>query len=207
MVTVKVNLLPEAYQRNRRHDRRFRVGLAVGVTLLVAELCTGLTLHLRADKTRSLLGQAEKARAATEAVKRKLVDPTREWDLVSQQIGLATRLRTTHRWSRLLAVLAEAVPEKVVLTAVSTTPPKWSSSLSQKSKERPRRKAKDATEVKRVLEGIVVRGHAADHDDLAKFMAAIQASNAFASIDLVDARRDPFLGQQAIGFELQGHWR
>jgi Tfp pilus assembly protein PilN len=206
-VAVRLNLLPEAYQKSRRHDRRLRLGLAAGSVLLVAELCAGLTLHMRADKTRAVLAEAEHAKTGIETVKQKLEETTSQWELLNRQVELATRLRATHRWSRLLAMLAHAAPEKVVLTNVSTEPPKWTPNLARKPDDRTSpRSAKKQSQDKPILSGILVRGYAVDHEELAAFVAAVQESEAFAAINLGDARRETFLGQDAIAFELQCNW-
>jgi len=205
-VTVKVDLLPAPYRQARRHHRRFRVGVTVGAILLVGELCTGLVLHNRAHETRGFQAQARSARSCIASVKQQLVGPTRQAALINQQITLATRLRTTHRWSRLLAALAQSTPEKVVLTAVSTNPPKWAPGLGETPKTGPGNKNGKDVRAKPLIEGISIQGYAVDHNDLSKFMAAVLATDAFAAVDLKRAQRERFLEQDAIKFELQCHW-
>ena len=205
-MTVNVNLLPESYRRARRHDRRFRRGLTISVILLFAELCTGLVLHARAEDTRELYAEADNARAAIASVRERLVEPTRQASLIDQQVILATRLRTTHRWSKLLGMLAGSTPERVVLCAVSTEPAKWSPALASLPDRRSNKRTAERIPVKPLIEGITVRGYAVDHDDLSKFMAAMSGSRAFASIDLKQARRERFMEEDAIAFEIECQW-
>ena len=205
-MTVKVDLLPQSYRKARRRRTRCRLGVAVGVTLLIAELCVGIVLHARTAKTRGLLAQARNAHEAAESMRHKLAAPAQEAALLRQQVTLATRLRATHRWSRLLGLLGNATPEKVVLTGVATSPPRWIPQRGKSSEKSAGRRSRKSPEAKPMVDGIVIRGCAADHDDLSKFMAALQESGAFASIDLKDARRDQFLTQDAIVFDLRCQW-
>lgn len=205
-MTVKVNLLPASYRQARRRRGRFRLVIGIGAALLVAELGAGVVLHLRTAKTRDLLDQAGRAREAAQAMEKRLTSPERKAALLRQQVALATELRTTHRWSRLLTILGNATPEKVVLVAIATNPPRWMPRRDRAQTKEPRGRSEEPPEAKPSIKGIVLNGYAADHDDLGKFMASLRASGAFASIDLKDFRRDQFLSQDAIMFELRCHW-
>jgi Tfp pilus assembly protein PilN len=206
-VSVLINLLPIDYRRTRRRERRFRVGAVVGAVLVTAEALTGLSLHVRAQQTRELLDASEAARSACAMVKKELVAPQAEATRLEREVALAERLRTKHRWSRLLAAVARATPERVVITSVATDPPQWDPSFKTptmvvstagNSAEQP--------EARKILEGIVIVGHAVDHQDLATLLSALHASRLFASIDLKQAKREKFLDQDAVTFELQCHW-
>jgi Tfp pilus assembly protein PilN len=207
-----IDLLPEAYRHARRRERRFRLGLLVGALLLGAELAAAAVLYLRADETRKMLLQAEVARAATRELDRELEAPTRDAERLAMQVAVAERLRTKHRWSRLLALLAETTPDKVVITAVSTDPPQWSPALRSTASGgvlRPRAAGPHIAAgemARRLIEGVTLSGYAAEHGDLSAFMAALHASQSFADLDLRQARRDRYLGREAILFELQCRW-
>ena len=206
-MSVAINLLPADYRRTRRHARRFRASVIVGAVLLTAEVVTGVSLHLRARQTRELLDAADAARSTGTLVKKELVAPQAEADRIEREVSLAQRLRTKHRWSRLLAALAKATPERVTITSVATDPPQWDpgfktpvlvASAGNGTSTEP--------QARKILDGIVIQGHAADHQDLAAFLNGLHASRLFASIDLKQAKREKYLEQDAVGFELQCHW-
>ena len=73
----KVDLLPESYRQSQRRHGQFRLGVAIGATLLIAELGAGLVLHTRAAETRRLLADARDMQDAARAMKQKLVPPAR----------------------------------------------------------------------------------------------------------------------------------
>lgn len=205
-MTVKVDLLPASYRRAWRRHRRGRLIMTVAAALLIGELGVGVVLHTRSARTRNLLAETSDTHEATETVTQQIEEPAREVALLTQQVTLATQLRTTHRWSRLLGMLSTTTPEKVVLTTLATNPPRWTPDRRQTPKEEPRQKSKQEDQVKPLINGIVMNGYAVDHGDLSMFVKALQASGAFASIDLKDARRSEFLSRDAIAFELRCHW-
>jgi Tfp pilus assembly protein PilN len=205
-MTVRINLLPESYRQHRRRSTRFRIMMIGGVALLAAELCVGLTLHLRTAKTRELLDEAQKTNDAAETANKRLTVPAREAARLGEQVTLATELRTTHYWSRLLAMLGDATPDRVILAGIATDPPRWSKVREKVPERGSGPKTDKSAEAKPLIKGIVINGFAVDHDDLAKFMSALQAAEAFASIDLKDFRRDTVLSQEAVAFELRCQW-
>ena len=211
-MTVQVNLLPESYRKARRHEKWFRRGVAIWGALMAVELCGGLVLYLRAGEKRDLLEAADKARNATEALKQELTETTRQATLIRKNIALAKELRATHRWSRLLASLAQATPEGVILSSIATDPPKWSRAkqqarLARKPKgKRAQAEARAEPAGEPPIKGTSISGYAADHEGLSQFLSALHASELFEAIDLQRMRRDQLQGQEAVSFELQGSW-
>lgn len=207
-MTPSVNLLPQAYLRTRRHRQGFRLGVAIGIGLLLVELGIGLMLHVRTGRARELLAEAAEAEATAAALKPKLLAPVERAAALEQQVALASELRATHYWSRLLGLLAEAAPPRVVLSTVSTEPPKCPvpralpvrRSTGVTSEEEPEPPPLPS------VTAVVVTGYAVGHDDLSTFVVALQASDAFASIDLRNARRADFMSRDAIAFELHCRW-
>jgi len=207
-LTVQVNLLPESYRKARRHAKWFRRGVAIWAAIMAVELCGGLVLYLRAGEKRDLLAATDKARNITQSLKRELTETANQATLICKNIELAQQLRATHRWSRLLAALAQATPESVVLVAIATDPPKWMRTrptvvLAKKNKGK-----KDKTESapESPIKGAKVSGYAVDHEGLSEFLAALHAAKLFDAVDLQRMRRDQLQGQEAIAFELQGSW-
>jgi len=116
--TLKIDLLPSAYQHRRRRHRRVRLGAIVGSFLVAGELVAGVVLNSRADHTRDLMAATAAAVSTTNSLKKALIQPARQADQLTREVSLAERLRTKHHWSRLLGTLAQATPEKVVIEAV-----------------------------------------------------------------------------------------
>jgi Tfp pilus assembly protein PilN len=196
-----INLLPSSYRQSRRRSRRLRIGVVAGIALLSLELVGGITLRWRAEDTRKLLEAANAASESNRSLKKELTQLTQQAELVSRDASLAQRLRTKHRWSHLLGALARATPDNVALTLVATDPPQWTSALKPSA-------VKPGTpgDVKHLLEGVSLTGHAVDHADLSAFLAALHASGAFGSIELRQARRENYLASDAILFELDCGW-
>ncbi len=203
-MSLSVNLLPGAYRRAQTRRRRIRLGAAIAAVLLSTELMIGLALHARAGKTRELADAAAAARAATAVIGQKMKAPTEESALLNQQLTLAMRLRTTHRWSRLLGAFAQAASPRVVLTSISTDPPRWTPGMGLDGQVTAKT---GGASPQGLLAGLSARGYAADYDDLTRFIGNLQAAGAFASLELREAKRDKYMEQDAISFELQCRWR
>lgn len=204
-MSPRVNLLPQSYRKAQARRRRIRIGATLAAVVLGAELIVGMVLYTRGARTREFLNAAAAARTSTEAVTEKIKGPTAEAALLNQQLRLARKLRTTHRWSRLLTVFGQAASTRVVLTAISTDPPRWSPNLSADEMAVTTVKAKQPSQGP--LAGLSVHGRAADYEDLTDFISNLQAMEAFASLNLKQARRDKYLDRDVISFELQCRWR
>lgn len=205
-MTMNVNLLPGLYVKRRRHHRRFRAAVLVGCVLLAVELGIGIVVHGRAERTRALYAAADMARLNITSTKKELDDPRRESERLGRQVQLAERLRTKHRWSRLLSTLSQITPGRVLITSISTDPPQWTAGLLAASSIVADTTATTKGPQRALIRGVRVTGRAIDHQDLAAFMASIHGTSTFATIDLRQARRERTGDQEAITFELECHW-
>lgn len=200
---VRINLLPGDYRASRKRARRLRLGLICASVLLGAEIATALVLHLRAHDTRRMLDAAQAAREMTRTVRQELERPTQQAEMLGRQIALAERLRSKHHWSRLLGALSQAMPDNVVLTTLSTDPAQWTSALKPVLASA---SGQVQGQGRKLVEGVILNGRAADHADLAALVAALHASGVFESVDLRQARREKYLEHEAIVFELNCRW-
>ena len=203
-MTPSVNLLPQSYRQTQARRHRFRLWLAVGAALLGAELFAGFLLHAHAGRTREMLDAAQAARTATGQVKKRMETPAAESKALAQQLALAKKLRTTHYWSRLFGQLTVAASSGVTLTAISTDPARWSAVLDADAGTNAT--GKSGAPAPALLTGLTVRGFATDYEELAAFVKGVQNANAFASLNLREARRDKYLEQEVVSFELQCRW-
>ena len=103
-------------------------------------------------------------------------------------------------------MIAQATPDTVVLNAVTTNPARWSPVLYKFVKQDPQKKANPDAPVTKFIEGITLSGFSADHENLYKLVSAVNNSTMFASVELKDMRREKYLEQEAIAFEIQCHW-
>jgi Tfp pilus assembly protein PilN len=213
-MTPRINLLPVAYLETKRQTRRCRRGVLVIASLLIGELITGLYVHQRAEETRSDLAAAEAARFAVQEMKSQLLKPKQELEVLEQQVQLAEHLRVTHHWSRLLATLAEQVPDRVVLTSVKTDPARWTRSIYKEEVDKTevsRRQAIDKGKdqpppLRSMLAGLNIRGYAVDYRDLSAMTASLNDCGAFHTVDLKEARRGQYRGRDVVQFELDCRW-
>lgn len=200
-MTPSVNLLPPAYRASQARRHRFRLGVAIGAALLGVELFAGFILHTRAGRTREMLDAAQTARAATAQVRQKMQGPAAEAKALTDQLVLAQKLRTTHYWSRLFGQLTVAAASGVTLTAITTEPGRWSPSLDADAANN-----KNSSPPPALLTGLSVRGYATDYPELAAFVKGVQDAKAFATLNLREARRDKYLDQDVLSFELECRW-
>ncbi len=207
-MTPRINLLPSSYRHARRQDRRFRVGMIVCTALLLSEIAAGLVLHAGAEDTRELLTAARRAEDNAQALKKDLESPAQQAEQLGRHLQLAERLRSKHRWSRLLATMTRAVPERVVLSSIMTEPAQWSTSLQAGpvALSAGAATAVNVLDNRRLIDALVVQGRAADHGDLAAFISGVHATRMFATIELKQARREKFMDKEAITFELSCRW-
>jgi Tfp pilus assembly protein PilN len=213
-MTPRVNLLPTAYRQSKRQNRRCRRGALFIGLLLIGELAAGLYVHRQASETRAHLAAAEAAHFAAREMKAQLIQPRQKLQVLEQQVELAERLRTTHHWSRLLAMLGETLPERVVLTSLATDPPRWAKAVHKKKPDQktrirstlPGQNRNEPAPLKSALNGVRVRGYAADYRDLSELTAILNGSGAFHMVDLKEARRGQYLGREVVQFEVDCRW-
>lgn len=205
-MSVRLNLLPAEYRRTRLRRRRFRTMLTVATLLLVAEIGIGLFYHVQAQQARRIVTETRALRAEIDRLNAELARPVRQAAQLRQEVNLARGLRTTHPWSRLLALIAEQAPERMVLTHLATTPGRWTPALQPRTVRAGPDRNGEEPEGPRLLDGVTIRGYAADHHDLSTFMIRLQDADAFRTIDLKDVRRERHLERDAVLFELQCRW-
>ncbi len=203
-MSVPVNLLPAAYRQARRRGRRLRAGIVLGCLVLATEGLAGFALRLRASDTRALIAATDSDRAELRSLKRDIETPERQVDGIERQVAVAERLRAKHRWSRLLTALAQATPERVVITAVSTDPPQWTPALRAAMVSGGGMVT--TGETRRLIDGIMISGHAADHADLSAFVSEMYRGGLFSMIELRQVRRDRLMERDVIVFELNCRW-
>jgi Tfp pilus assembly protein PilN len=211
-MAVELNLLPEAYVAARRRDRWFQRGSALGLTLLMTELFVGLMLYVRAGDQRDLVAAIENTRLTSETMKLEMTAITTEAAAAKKSLLLADQLRATHHWSRLLAALASATPEGVMLTGIKTDPPKWTANPSTsgsfvigKPPPKPGKKV-DQIPSEPAIKKIEITGFAADQQGLSQIISNLYTSGLFASIDWKGMDRSQIEGREAVGFKLEGRW-
>ena len=211
-MTVDVNLLPEEYRRALKRDRWLRRGATVGIVLLMMEMLAGCMLYVRAGNERNLAASIAERREATDTLKREVSTLSQQAAIVRKNLRLAEQLRATHHWSRLLAALADATPDGVILVGISTDPTRWSAPRGDPRAKRLLRPqpgkpaAKDTPPPEPPVKALAVQGHAADHEMLSKLMTQLHESGLFAAIDLERMERGQLDQQNAVSFELRGRW-
>lgn len=204
-MTVNVNLLPISYRRARSHERWFRRGVAVWLGFVVVELVVGLCMNVRTVERHELTRAVAEAREAIGPLRHDLTVTNREAAHMARRVALSRELRTKHRWSRLLTVLANATPANVMLNGVRTDPAKWLARRQFALRSRTIGEKEDDAPAP-ALQGIVISGCATDHEALTRFMSRIHELHVFATIDLRRMTRDTFEDAETVSFELRAHW-
>lgn len=213
-MTVEVNLLPAQYRDGLRRRLWLRRGAAVAAIVIAAELSTGLALHLMGQSQRNISQDLVLTRKQSQTQHQELSELNRQAELVRRDLHLATELRASHAWSRLLATIAETTPAGVVLSHVATDPPKWAaapveaaslSKVNSRTTPEKERNTQPAV-IAASLRGLTIRGRAGDHEKLSLFMTGLHELKLFRTLELQRMQREQLGGLDAVSFDLQGQW-
>jgi len=184
---MKLNLIPETLRH--RHERRRRVrGWGVVLVIAIGLLAVPVTLDwsrkARAKRLRQEQADLVEVRSSMLAewsTVREEVEETRA------QIMRAEALRSKRGWSRLLALVAGAVPDRAWLTAVATDPPQPTGGAPERARVQAAR-SEPATERENVTveapRKLELHGFAPNAGDPIRFVQALKAADVFREVRL-----------------------
>ena len=209
-MTLQANLLPVEYQSRARRFRRLKLWIAASVAMVPALVLSSMFLRLRAAETSSYLERTAQLCAEERSVKKQLASLNGKREELDRKVTLAECLRRKHHWSELLAALAQKLPDRVVLTKLTSDPPKD----SHVSGERPRVKAggqsggkrKDSPGGEGAARGFLIDGIAADPESLAAFLRALDDTERLGRCELRSSSRQRFMSDYAVGFTIYTRW-
>ncbi len=209
-MTVQVNLLPIEYRLRATRPRRLRLWIALAVAVVVAEGISSVGLRLTARDTREAAWQTARMQEAQGALVKELASLSATKRDLARQVALAEQLRRKHRWSRTLGVLSAQVPDGVMLTSLTTDPPRASESGKDFSvagglPRRPRRDGEKNPNTETAL-GLILEGVAMDHTSMAALLSALNRQPEFGTCELKSANRQAFLDDHAIAFTVCTRW-
>ena len=200
---VQVNLLPIEYQQRQARMRRLRVWATAAVVIFLVQVAAGIGLGRLAAETREVESQMAVMKAQQHDLGQNLAALTAERTALARRLDLAEQLRHKHRWSGVLAEVANAVPPAVVLTSIGSEPPRM---VEARSTNGGKSAAAD-TLVEPVAEGLTVTGVAANHEAIAAFLANLNEATRLGLCELGQTGRQPFLEGEGVAFTIYARWQ
>ncbi len=206
-MTVRVNLLPAAYQIRARRPARLKLWLLVSAGVLVGQLLVAMVLRLKTDDVRRTQQQTEQLQQYRDQLTKQLADHRAEYEVIEKQVALSKALRRKHRWSRTISMLSGHLPEKVLLTRLESDPPRYQGrSASMLDAHSLVRKKKGSSGEAAVARGLMIEGVAVDHESVAVLLGRLDEQPEFGSCDLKSTSRQPFLEDFAVVFSIAITW-
>lgn len=208
MTTVRINLLPVAYELRYRRSLRLKRWVAVGVAVIALQIPAFIGLRGLGSHARELQRGLAAAKQQRDAVNVRLAAIALQQAEVDRQIQLAERLANKHHWSDLFASVAASLPDKAVLTRIETDPPKAGQSSTGVLLVRAPAgaNATGAASESQLAGGLLIQGIALDHDTVASFLKDLNASGAVGQCSLETSQRQPFLSGEAVFFTVRTKW-
>ncbi|MHC4236625.1 MAG: PilN domain-containing protein [Planctomycetota bacterium] len=194
---IGVNLVPPQVLAARKRSRRVK-SWAVVIAVVAGLSAIPVILEFRQQaRLTSLLERRSQTQSHRASVRAELTELNRSLAELNQRIERADMLRTKRPWAVWLTSLTTGSPQAPAKGAASSSP---NGSTSAGDSE--------PAEVV-VMDGasqINLTGFAVDHEHLYDFMTLLKGSQAFASVELVKAGKEPVLQSRAVRFELTCSW-
>jgi Tfp pilus assembly protein PilN len=209
-MTVQVNLLPAKYRLKARRPRRLKLWLSLAGGMIALHVVSALGLRWMAEDTRKALHQAAQMQETRRALAKELASVSVEKRDLARQIALAIQLRRKHLWSEAFVELAAGMPDSVVLTGLTTDPPRDADSgktpAPPKAAARLPRPASERDADGATARGLVIEGMAADHASVGAFLGTLTHRSRLGACELRSANRQPFLDDEAVAFTVCTKW-
>ncbi len=207
---IGINLIApsvlEARCRKRRIQRWIYV-CAIGSLVAAIPLSIEISRH---QKVQSL--KREKTMLATmiESTRSRLNESGIEIRNLEAQMGRANALRSKRPWSRLLALIADTLPQELWLVSLATDPS--TSTVGYRDLTpiaSPGVAGTDSAPQVVTMEApraLVLQGYALHHKNLYEYMSRLKRSERFNDVSLTNASEEPVLGSTAVRFEVECTW-
>lgn len=210
-MSVRVNLLPDAYQIRARRPERFKLWLLVAAGVVTGQVLVAAVLRAKTDDVRRTQQQTEQLQQYRDQLVKDLADHSAEYQIIEKQVALSLGLRRKHRWSRTISLLSEHLPEKALLTKLESNPPRYAGGGSGRSALDMHslvRKGKDQTKQKdaNIARGMLLAGIAADHESVAVLLGKLDERPEFGTCELKSTSRQPFHEDFAVVFSIAITW-
>ncbi|MHC4064696.1 MAG: PilN domain-containing protein [Planctomycetota bacterium] len=207
---IGVNLVPPRVLAARKRSRRVK-SWAVVIAVVAGLSAIPVILEFRQQaRLTSLLERRSQTQSQRASVRAELTELNRSLAELNQRIERADMLRTKRPWAALLSLIVQQMPEQVWLTSLTTGSPQAPAKGAASSSPNGSTSAGDSEPAEVVvMDGasqINLTGFAVDHEHLYDFMTLLKGSQAFASVELVKAGKEPVLQSRAVRFELTCSW-
>jgi Tfp pilus assembly protein PilN len=204
MKSKRIDLIPTEVHDRRARRRHLHLWLGLVTVVLVGQVIVGVYHRYRSLQIRGYVAQASDLRKATRVVRETNEALRVRAQECEQQIARLDLLAGKHRWSEILNWLSARCPPEVVLTHLQVE-----SDASPTGGRRPGpRRAQDVSSFEDLPmpQNLVLSGYAAEHPGLLKFVSTLQESEAFASVSLLQTRRERLGEGEAVDFTVLCRW-
>lgn len=206
-MTVRVNLLPSAYELRYQRARRLRRWVIVGSAVLALQVPAFVMIRQMGTQARGLQHGLQMAEGQRRSIQTRIDALTVQQADLDSQLLLAERLSRKHRWSQLFETVAACLPDTVVLTRVDTDPPRADDDAAAPAlRVRAATEREDASGPRSVAAGLVIGGVAMDHDSVAVFLRNLNATGRVGRCSLESTMRQPFLKGEGVFFTVRSQW-
>lgn len=191
-----VNLIPaHRALKQKRAVRALRWAMACGVYgVIVFVACVGSLAGLQRADMRRLDTRIETVNAEIEETKQELGRLRQGFAKAEQKLLATGAVGPQPDWSVLLTALAAETGQDVVLSTCELAP----------AIEEEKTAGEDAHDPQRVSAFVLhVAGFGRTQRDVSDFVLRLEGTSLLDSVSLVNSRREPFLADHAIAFEVR----
>ncbi len=198
---VSVDLIPADLHEERRSRGHRRAWATCTIATAVLLAAVGAYATHRAQEVTGLLAEAEAIRAEGTSLRNETAKIEARVQGASNLLQQAERLREGHYWSRMLAYVADCVPDSVVLVLLATDPAQ-PGTIATRSRDREAARAPASSDPR----SIALRGYAIEHKDVNDLIENLKKGGVFQSVSLLYSKREPYLESEGVSFTLTCHW-
>jgi len=203
---IYTDLIPESWHRSQCLRRHLAALGALATVLLGGVLLLGLYYSQQAASVSRRLARVSDL--TQELSNLRIRNDALDGQIESVRTALAG-LESCSRgpaWGRLLAWLAAAAPESVLLTAVSTAQTNPGAPRAAVGQSPAQAGDGEPTRAPTPTGVMNIEGVAVDQKALNRFLESLKAGRTFASVTLLSAGRRTVEGREGLGFTLACAW-
>jgi Tfp pilus assembly protein PilN len=211
-MTAQVNLLPLSYRLRQQRAHRVKRIVSAAALLLIVELIGAGILSEMSRDMRETQSRIRQMHVEQHELQVKVAEMRDRHARLNRQVQLVDDLKRKHRWSEVLVLITESLPETVVLTEVQTVPSQPSIStvvrVRQPSESRRNRPGTPETPdiPSHTAEGLLIAGIATDHSSVAALLRDLNRRSRFGRCHLESTNETRFEPGEGIAFTIRTEW-
>lgn len=208
-MSISVNLIPESV-RWAKHRRRLLFRWSIALSLALGSLLVPYVIDRHEqDRAERLRTQREQMQGALADLRVEVQEATDQAERVAHQLRRAQAVLAKRRWTGVLWLIAQTMPDQCWLTSVATDPVKPSPGSLPKATKR-LVKTSASVEENVTLVGVARRlrisGFSVDSAQPHRLVRRLKRSGSFERVALEGVERELVLGKEFFRFDLTCEW-